>query len=483
MNKKFFILLPAFALLLAGCATNKQTSSSAAPTSSSQQATVAVESVSLNQTAVEVKIGESVTLIATIAPNNATNKKVTWASSAEAVATVVNGKVTAVASGDADITVTTEDGNKTATCHVTVPAPINYGTEENPLTPAQTYALIADLQHQEYTPQEVWCQGVVFESSWYASGSSINGWIQDGDKDQGVQLYGVKVADGLPDFSAKNALVGYTIKVHGYIEKFGETAEFTKKTVGEDTVFPEIKTAVAPSGDPTGVRLLSQDNSVDVGATLNLDARLVPLSAAGTITYESDHPEIASIAGNVLTGVAPGTAKVKAKSGELVSQEITITVNAAAYLAKVDFTKKSASNGTYTGSWDYAGWTLTNAANNNGGWAFIKLGKKNTEQECTIASPVVTSAATKVKVNFPSGSLAKTGMSVTSWGVKLYSDEAHESLTQTVNGNVADITNAAAEITLSGTFAANSYYVVFFNTADTSGSNGVVCVEAVTILA
>ena len=56
-----------------------------------------------------------------VEPANATNKAVTWSSDNISVATVdANGLVTAVAEGSATITVTTEDGNKTATCEVTV---------------------------------------------------------------------------------------------------------------------------------------------------------------------------------------------------------------------------------------------------------------------------------------------------------------------------------------------------------------------------
>ena len=81
-----------------------------------------VESVSLDKTSLELTEGDEATLTATVAPENATNKNVTWASSDAAVATVDEGKVTAVKAGTATITVTTEDGGKTAACSVTVSA-------------------------------------------------------------------------------------------------------------------------------------------------------------------------------------------------------------------------------------------------------------------------------------------------------------------------------------------------------------------------
>ena len=88
---------------------------------STEPEVVPVTGVTLNQTAVTLDIDQSITLTATVAPENATNKAVTWASDKTDVATVdANGKVTAVAAGTANITVTTQDGGKTATCVVTV---------------------------------------------------------------------------------------------------------------------------------------------------------------------------------------------------------------------------------------------------------------------------------------------------------------------------------------------------------------------------
>ena len=81
---------------------------------------VSVTGVKLNKTELALFTDDSEILTATIEPDNATNQAVTWESSDHNVATVDNGKVSAVAAGEAIITVTTADGGKTATCQVKV---------------------------------------------------------------------------------------------------------------------------------------------------------------------------------------------------------------------------------------------------------------------------------------------------------------------------------------------------------------------------
>jgi formylglycine-generating enzyme required for sulfatase activity len=82
---------------------------------------VPVTGVSLDKIIINLTVGgTAVTLTAEVQPANATNKAVTWTSSNTSIATVSNGVVTAVAAGTATITVTTDDGNITASCAVTV---------------------------------------------------------------------------------------------------------------------------------------------------------------------------------------------------------------------------------------------------------------------------------------------------------------------------------------------------------------------------
>ena len=94
--------------------------------------TVGVTGVTLNKTTLPLTVGDTETLTATVAPTDASNKAVTWKSSKESVATVdADGKVTAVGAGTATITVTTTDGEKTATCKVTVTEPDSNGGVED----------------------------------------------------------------------------------------------------------------------------------------------------------------------------------------------------------------------------------------------------------------------------------------------------------------------------------------------------------------
>ena len=81
---------------------------------------VNIESVTLNKTTISIKEGSSYTLSATITPSNATNKSLIWKSDNEKVATVSNGVIKGISEGTATITVTTEDGNYSDTCKVTV---------------------------------------------------------------------------------------------------------------------------------------------------------------------------------------------------------------------------------------------------------------------------------------------------------------------------------------------------------------------------
>ena len=85
--------------------------------------TIDVTGVLVSPTSKSIAVGADFTLVATVAPYNATDKAVTWSSSDDAVCTVSSeGVIHGASSGTATITVTTHDGSFTATCAVTVAA-------------------------------------------------------------------------------------------------------------------------------------------------------------------------------------------------------------------------------------------------------------------------------------------------------------------------------------------------------------------------
>jgi len=111
-TQHFFIVLAVIAILFTACKKDKE---------QEQEQDIPVTGITLNKTELMLELGDTVTLIATVQPDSATNKTVIWTSSNTSVATVnSNGLVTAIAKGDAIITVTTKDGNKETDCSVTV---------------------------------------------------------------------------------------------------------------------------------------------------------------------------------------------------------------------------------------------------------------------------------------------------------------------------------------------------------------------------
>ena len=150
MMKRVIYLLAGALLLLAAC--------------EKVPPTVAVTGVSVSPSSITLTEGVSQSLSATVSPGDATDKSVTWSSSAPAVATVdQSGKVTAVKAGTATITVTTTDGGKTATCAVTViakVASVSLDKTSMTLTVGETQTLTATV-----TPDNAQDKSVTWSSS------------------------------------------------------------------------------------------------------------------------------------------------------------------------------------------------------------------------------------------------------------------------------------------------------------------------------
>ena len=185
-----------------------------------ESAVVAVNSITLSQTEAAMTVGgETLTLTPTVLPAEATDKSVTWSSSNEAVATVTDGVVTAVAAGTATITVTTTDGAKTATCAVTVAAPA-----------ASTYTVTVKEGTEDATswtiaPAEATTTGV-------AQGTEVTATYSGTKKVKSVKA--VKKAAAAAYTMAANATagdVGKLICTDGHIHTYNADAACTKSRV------------------------------------------------------------------------------------------------------------------------------------------------------------------------------------------------------------------------------------------------------------
>lgn len=158
-----------------------------------------VTGVTLNNTSLSMYVGDTETLVATVSPPTATTKDVTWSSNKTSVATVSSsGVVTAKTAGTATITVKTVDGNKTATCTVTVTEKpsgnipvtgVSLNKSSATIFINKTVTLVATI-----TPSNATNKTVTWSSS-NTSVASVSGGVVTG-KAKGTAIITAKTADG-----------------------------------------------------------------------------------------------------------------------------------------------------------------------------------------------------------------------------------------------------------------------------------------------
>lgn len=261
---------------------------SASATLTIASAPVAVSSITLNENTLALTVGRSETLTATVLPDNATNKNVTWESSDSRVATVdENGKVTAVKQGTATITATTEDGKYTATCTVKVsPAPV--AANDVTLTPDKTTLNVGEKQTLTATvlPADATNKNV----TWVSSDTSV-----------------ATVENGVVTAIGKG------------------TATITVTTAdGNHTATCEVTVKIPVSS----VTLNPTSTALVVGDTKQLTAKVAPANADdSTVTWKSGNTNVATVDqnGNV-TAVGVGSTIITATAGgKSATCKITVT--------------------------------------------------------------------------------------------------------------------------------------------------------------
>ena len=248
--------------------------------------------ISLNKTAATLKANQTVSLTATVTPSTATNKKVSWKSSDESVATVSSdGVVTAFKVGTTNITATTTDGtNLSATCQVTVEATLATGISLN------KKAVTLEVDDNEtltvtVTPSD-------------ASNKKVN-WKSSNTSVATVSSNGV-----------------VTAKAVG-------TANITATTTDGTSLSATCKVTV----EPTLVTSLSLNRSVatlKANETITLIANVFPTAAQNrTVTWSSSDTSIATVSSEgVVTALKVGTATITATTadGSNLSATCKVTV-------------------------------------------------------------------------------------------------------------------------------------------------------------
>jgi len=234
--------------------------------------------VSLNYTTAKIWKGNTITLVPTITPENATNKNVTWTSSDNSVAQVdENGVVTGIAGGTCTITCTTANSGRTAKCTVTVlesATGVAFASDKISLYLGQTYYNKANVLPSTATNQNV---------SWATNNDLIVRVSQTGELTavgEGTAIVTVKTEDG------------------GFI------------ATCEVTVYSKIPV--------TGLTLDKSTLSLDVGEYYTFLATVLPSNASDTgITWRTDNSTVLAISQTgLIKGKAAGTAIVTATTDD-----------------------------------------------------------------------------------------------------------------------------------------------------------------------
>ena len=282
------------------------------------QTTVPVASVELNQTTLELIAGKEATLTATVKPDDATNKTVTWSSNNETVATVDNnGKVTAKAAGEAIITA--KVGDKQVTCNVKVTAAevavesVTLDQSSLELIAGKEATLTATVKPDNATNRTV---------AWESNATNVATVDNNGKvtaKAEGTAIITAKAGD--------------------------KTATCTVTVTKADVKVTQIT--------------ISGKNTLNVNDVATLTADVQPGDATNkTVVWTSENPDVVKVENGKVTALMPGQAVIKAtaQDGSNVVGTFTIKVsvsNVDTLKAKVAEAKKamegvkvSSNNGT-----------------------------------------------------------------------------------------------------------------------------------------
>lgn len=262
---------------------------------------VKVTGVSLNKETVSLELNKTYQLYATIVPESATNKTVTWSSRNTSIATVSNnGLVTAKSQGNTVVTVKTLDGGYTASCLVSVNKVPVTGITLNKtslnLEIGKPVMLIPAI-----TPDNATNKTVI----WSSNNSSI----------ASVDKFGI----------VTGKLAGTTkITVTAVDGNYKATCDITVYSNGVNIPV-------------TGIKLNKSNATIEIGKALMLEAKVIPDNATNKkVTWYSYKPEVATVEDGLIMAKSEGTTLIKATTedgGYTAACIITVTKTSGSYVA------------------------------------------------------------------------------------------------------------------------------------------------------
>lgn len=319
-------------------------------------------SVTLSESELSLKDGQAAKLTATIEPAISTDV-VSWESSAPTTAYVEDGRIWALKEGE--VTITATAGKVSASCKVTISGALNYGSEEDPLTPEEAHDLIAEnFADGSQTVKMLYVSGVAEAvNKTYTDGNNVTVNLRKTDgsyEAKYMTFYGALPEEGVDTPEADDTVVakGYAKVYSGEYELAPGKAPAATSNTNPSII--SVTKAVPPTLEDIEISGVASVNlyGKTEAQTVQLTASPVPAKAAlGDVTWTSSDPDHVTVseAGLVtipLDYVAEGgdskTVTFTASNGTVTSseafaivvknesgepQETTVTFNASDLIA------------------------------------------------------------------------------------------------------------------------------------------------------
>lgn len=280
---------------------------------------VPVTGVELDQTDITLDQGWSTAIGATILPENATNKNVTWKSSDEKIAKIEVIKegdnkgrcnITGMAVGTAEVTVTTEDGGKVATCKVTVKE------KEEPVQPVEVKGVkIVDLTGEEVKSTQL--------------SEKANMELKCVTDPENASIHSIVWESSDKDVVAVSEDLEFAVLTAKKASDKDVTISATVISVtGKEVTAKCTVKVIADAIEVTGVELDKDNLAMEKGDEEVLKAIVLPTNATDkTVTWKSDDTSIATVSEEgVVKAVKPGIANITAttKNGKTASCRVWV---------------------------------------------------------------------------------------------------------------------------------------------------------------